>query len=89
MHSFLVLPTVAVQSLALGIQWLKLYAQWVFLFRQLLGNVTGVTPEGEVVRFGQGRVGRPPVTLPIMQLLALFQQGGGVLIVQGGPGMRG
>lgn len=67
----LLLPTVATQSLALVIKWLKLYAQRVFVLSQLLGNVTGIAPEGKIVGFDRGRVGGPPFTLPSLLLLAL------------------
>ena len=86
-NSFLLLPTVTVQGLS--IQWLELYVQGVFLGSQLLGNVASIAPQGEVVRVGRGRVGRPPVALLIVLLLALIEQCGGGLIVQGGPVMRG
>lgn len=71
MYSFLVLPTVAADSPAFVVEWLELYAQRVFLLGQLLGNVTGITPQGEVVRIVVGGVGRPAVALLIWLLLAL------------------
>ncbi len=71
MYPFSVLPTVTVDSPALVVKWLKLYAQRVFLLGQLLGNVTCITPKGEVVRIVVGGVGRPPVALLVRCLLAL------------------
>jgi hypothetical protein len=88
-YSFSFLPTVPSQGPTLSIEWLKLYPQGVLLLCQLLGNITSVTPQGEIVRVGRGRVGRPPVALLMLLLLALTQQGSGVLVVQGGPSFRG
>lgn len=72
-YSFLIPSNVAVDSPALVGEWLELYAQRVFLLGQLFGNVTSITPEGEVVRIVVGGVGRPPAALLSRLLLALTQ----------------
>jgi hypothetical protein len=82
MHSFLVLPTVAIQGPAFGVEWLKLYAQRVFLLSQLLSDVTSITPKRKIVRIDRGRVERPPIAPLIVLFLALTEQGGRVLFVQ-------
>ena len=70
-YSFPILSTVTVDSPTLVVKGLELYAQRVFLLGQLLGNVTSIAPEGEVVRIVVGGVGMPPAALLSRLLLAL------------------
>ena len=85
---FLLSPAVSADSPSLSVEWVERDMERVFLRSQLLGNVTSVTPQGKIVRVGRGSV-RPPAALLVALLLALVEQGSGVFVVQGGPGLGG